>query len=154
MLRIPRTSRAVWGYFGFPTNTVRHSPCSDAYLSYINANIENLYCHNPNDNTTSTQQLGWTRKLLCTPPPPTTETQHQPLGAPDEHLLNTTKYNVTNTKTQGHNNNIYNKNKNNININKNQNNNRNSSLKECQMNFNWSHLNPINTYNNVNNNTN
>ena len=44
-------------------------------------------------NTTSTLQLGWTRKLLCKAPPhptTTTQTQHQAVGAPDEHLLTTT----------------------------------------------------------------
>ena len=50
------------------------------------------YCHNPNGNTTSTQQLSWTGKWLCSTPPTTTttETQYQPLGAPDEHLLTQT----------------------------------------------------------------
>ena len=44
----------------------------------------------------------------------------QPLGAPNEHLLNTTQYNVISNKKQGHNNNNDN-NKNNNNNNNNNN---------------------------------
>ena len=61
-------------------------------------------------------------------PPPTTETQHQPLEAPDERSLNTTQYNVISKKKQGHNNkNNNNNNKNNKNNNKNNINNNNNN---------------------------
>ena len=45
-----------------------------------------------NATSTSTLQLGWTRTVQTTPPqyPTTTQTQHQAIGAPDDHLLTTT----------------------------------------------------------------
>ena len=85
-------------------------------------------------NTTSTLQLGWTRKLLCTPTPPTTETQHPPLRAPDEHLLTTTLYDVISNTKHGHNNNI-NNNKSHNDINNKIKNNNKSSLKKFWLNL-------------------
>ena len=67
------------------------------------------YCHNPNDNTTQTQQYSWVgREKYCAYIPP----QKVNGGL---HLLTTTKYNVTSNNKQGH------KNNNNMNTNNNKN---------------------------------
>ena len=54
--------------------------------------------HNP--NTAVGLDMEITLKTHPTAPP-TTELQHQPLGSPDEHLLNTTQYNVISNKKRG-----------------------------------------------------
>ena len=54
--------------------------------------IHMSYCHGPNDNTTQHNLNTAVGAHHPTPPrsPAITETQHQPLESPDEHLLTTT----------------------------------------------------------------
>ena len=72
--------------------------------------------------TTSTQLLGWTRKWLCKPHPPTHRNSTKASASLITHSLMTTIYSVISNNKQGHNNN------NNINNNRNNNNNINNKI--------------------------
>ena len=107
-----------------------------------------IYCNNPNDNTTSTELLGWTWKWLCKPhhhPTPHRTNSIIALRSLTLTFITTPKYIMISNNKQGHNNNINNKSNNNNNNTSNnnnnnynsKNNNNDSSLKKCQLNFYW-----------------
>ena len=108
----------IWCGFWLPLRGIQLQPMS--IVSYISIQIWNILwqifsynCHNPNNNTTSTQQLGWTRKWLCIHPPTHTNSTAASVSIRTT-LLTTTKYDSNNK--QGYN------------FNNNNNDNRNSNL--------------------------